>query len=157
MIRTIVAMGLALAVAPHVSAKPAGEDMSAAYKAAGFRLQKGQWRKCDDPGTASYTAGELEKVGDLNGDGFPEAVVTEGSAYCYGNTGTAFSLVSKSKQGWHLVTEQEGVATFLKTKGAGGWPNLEVGGPDFCFPVYRWNGKQYVMRGHQYQGKPCKG
>jgi hypothetical protein len=39
----------------------------------------------------------------------------------------------------------------------GGWPDISVGGPGFCFPVMRWNGRAYVRRRMEYDGKPCKG
>ena len=94
---------------------------------------------------------------DLNGDGLPEAVITEGGTYCYGNTGTGFRIVSKQKAGgWRLITAETGIPTFLATKGVGGWPDIEIGGPGFCFPVHRWNGKAYAPARFQYEGKPCR-
>jgi len=44
----------------------------------------------------------------------------------------------------------------LKTRGAGGWPDILVGGPGFCFPVERWNGKAYELHRFEYEGKRCK-
>jgi hypothetical protein len=46
--------------------------------------------------------------------------------------------------------------SFLTTKGVGGWPDIEIGGPGFCFPVERWNGKQYVLHRYEYEGKRCR-
>jgi hypothetical protein len=132
-------------------------DEAAAFKAAGFTLKGKQWRACDD-NSASYTPGAIEQVRDLNGDGRPDALVTEGSTDCYGNTGVGYSLVSQQANGtWKLMTKGIGMVSFLTTKGVGGWPDIEVGGPGFCFPVLRWNGKEYVLHGHQYEGKPCQG
>ena len=34
-------------------------------------------------------------------------------------------------------------------------PELEVGGPGFCFPVLRWNGRAFAPSRHAYDGKPC--
>jgi hypothetical protein len=48
------------------------------------------------------------------------------------------------------------VAEILATKGAGGWPDISVGGPGFCFPVFRWNGTAYANHRLEYQGKPCR-
>jgi hypothetical protein len=133
-------------------------DETAAFKAAGYSLKGKQWRSaCDDPGTASYTPGAIEEVRDLNGDGRSEAVITEGGTYCYGNTGTGYTLVSKQANGsWKLITSGTGIPNFLTTKGVGGWPDIEIGGPGFCFPVERWNGHEYVLHRHQYENKPCK-
>ena len=134
-------------------------EQAAAYKAAGFSLRAGQWRSaCDDPGTPSYTPGRIDALGDLNGDGQPEALITEGSAYCYGMSGSGFSLVSRQANGkWRLMSTATGMAAFLESRGAGGWPDLQVGGPGFCFPVLRWDGKAYALHRHEYQGKRCKG
>ncbi len=138
------------------SAKLSLADETAAFKAAGYALKGKQWRACNDP-TPSYTPGAVEEVRDVNGDGRPEAVITEGSTFCHGNTGVGYSLVSKQADGsWKLITNGTGILSFLTTKGVGGWPDIEIGGPGFCFPVERWNGQKYVLQRHQYEGKPCR-
>ncbi|MGB8434806.1 MAG: hypothetical protein WCE38_11140 [Burkholderiales bacterium] len=132
-------------------------DEAAAFKAAGFTKRGGAWRSgCEDP-TAGYSPGRIEQVADLNGDGLPDAVISEGGSYCYGNTGQAYWLMSKGANGsWKLMTNGTGIAEFLKTKGVGGWPDISVGGPGFCFPVQRWNGKAYKLQRWEYEGKACK-
>jgi hypothetical protein len=149
---TFILAALAQAATPQLSAS----DKAAAFKAAGFTLKGKQWTgECD--GGGPYTPPALEQVEDLNGDGRPEAVITEGGSFCYGSTETGFFLVSKQADGsWKKITEDTGIATFLKTKGVGGWPDIEVGGPGFCFPVQRWNGKEYAPVRFQYEGKACK-
>ena len=132
-------------------------EEAAAFKAAGFKLQGKQWRACDDS-SPSYTPGKIEQVSDLNGDGHMDALITEGSTNCYGNAEVGYSLVAQQANGsWKLMSQGIGMITFLTTKGVGGWPDIEVGGPGFCFPVLRWNGSQYAVHGHQYEGKPCRG
>lgn len=155
--RLFPAMLVVLFCLPVLASSPklSPTDEAAAFKAAGFTLQGKQWRACDDQ-SSSYTPGVIEEVRDLNGDGRLEALVTEGSTDCYGNTGVGYSVVSQQTNGsWKLMTKGIGMVTFLNTKGAGGWPDIEVGGPGFCFPVLRWNGSEYVLHGHQYEGKPC--
>ncbi len=155
---TSLLMMLSSVSAPASPTQLSSADETAAFKAAGYKLNGKEWRSnCDDPGTPSYTPGVIEQVGDLNGDGRPEAVITEGGAYCYGITGTGYSLVSKQKNGsWKLITSSTGIPNFLTTKGVHGWPDIEIGGPGFCFPVERWNGRKYVLQRHQYEGKPCQ-
>lgn len=133
-------------------------ERGAVFRAAGLHQNAGHWESdCGDPGTASYEPGKIEQVRDINGDGRLEAVVTEGSAYCYGNTGTSFWLLGRQPDGrWTMIFNETGVANFLSTKGAGNWPDVEIGGPGFCFPVLRWNGRAYVRHRFAYQGKPCK-
>ena len=93
----------------------------------------------------------------MNGDGRPEAVVTEGGTYCYGNTGAGFRLLTKLASGkWKLLHQSQGIAEFLATRGVDRMPDMSVGGPGFCFPVLRWNGKAYVQNRYQYEGKACR-
>ncbi|MCY1277429.1 hypothetical protein D9M69_171800 [compost metagenome] len=150
------ALPSAAALAASTQLSPA--DQAAAFTAAGFILKGQQWSSgCDDPGTTSYTPGSIDQVLDLNGDGRPEAVISEGGTYCYGHTGAGYSIVSKQANGkWKRITNGTGMPSFLKTRGAGGWPDIEVGGPGFCFPVERWNGREYVLDRHEYEGKRCQ-
>lgn len=142
--------------ADQVPAKLSAADEAAAFKTAGFTKRGGAWRNCDDP-SAGASPGSVEQVADLNGDGRPEVLLTEGGTFCYGHTGTAYWLVSQQAGGgWKLVTHNTGIAQFLKTTGAGGWPDISVGGPGFCFPVERWNGREYRQQRWEYEGKPCK-
>jgi hypothetical protein len=128
-------------------------DQAAAFKAAGFKKQGSTWRNCDD----RSASGSIERVADFNGDGLPDAVLVEGGTACYGMTAQAFWLVSKRPDGsWKLMTEGPGIAELLKTKGVDGWPDVSIGGPGFCFPIERWNGKEYKLQRHEYEGKPCK-
>lgn len=149
----------AVLAAPPLALAPA--DEAAAFRAAGFERVGGQWRACGDPGTAAYSPGAIEEVADLNGDGRPEAIVTEGSSFCFGHVGTGYVLVSKQADGgWKRIAGGPGIVTVLATpaavlKATGGWPDLEIGGPGFCFPVERWNGRAYVVHRHHHQGKPC--
>jgi len=137
-------------------AKLSATDEAAAFKAAGYTLKGKRWQACDDP-TPGYSPGAIQEVRDVNGDGHPEAVITEGGTFCYGNTGAGYSLVSKQANGsWKLITNGTGMLNFLSTKGTAGWPDIEIGGPGFCFPVERWNGQKYVLQRHEYEGKPCR-
>src|SRR4029077_17880241 len=82
---------------------------------------------------------------DLNGDGRPDALIQDFGTECYGQTEQAFTLVTKHAAGaWRRFYESQGIPEFLTTRGAGGWPDIVVGGPGFCFPVIRWTAKDYV-------------
>jgi hypothetical protein len=147
---------LVLAALLAASVPPA--DEAAIFGAAGFTDRGGTWRTgCDDSGSTGYEPGNIESYSDLNGDGRPEAVVTEGGTFCYGNTGTGFWLLSKQANGkWATLYESQGIAEFLTTTGVGKMPDISVGGPGFCFPVFRWNGKAYVQNRFEYEGKACR-
>ena len=65
--------------------------------------------------------------------------------------------MSKQSSGsWKLMTDGPGIPEFLKIKGSGGWPDILVGGPGFCFPAERFNGKDYKTHRREYEGKACK-
>ena len=135
-------------------------DRVAAFKAAGAVQRKGKWIICAPPadsGAPESAGATIETVLDLNGDGRPEAVITDSGTYCYGRDEAGFQVLSKQANGsWRVITGDSGIAEFLKTKGVGGWPDISVGGPGFCFPVQRWNGKSYEVQRFEYQGKRCK-
>lgn len=157
LILTLV-LGLLAAPTAYAQARLSPRDESQAFAAAGFIRAGRQWKNCQEGSDSpSYTPGTVEEVRDINGDGMPDAVLTEGGAMCYGMTGTSFWLVSKQPNGsWRLITNEVGIPTFLPRRAATGWPDIEIGGPGFCFPVHRWNGKEYALNRFQYGGKPCR-
>ncbi|WP_414900977.1 hypothetical protein ACMT1E_13870 [Sphingomonas flavalba] len=140
----------------------AGQPFSAAEQAAIFkaaeatRMGKG-WSLC--PEDMHREPATLESPGDLNGDGRPEALITQGASFCYGMTGMGYQLLTKQANGqWTRVPGAggQGIPTILATKGVGGWPDIELGVPGFCFPIWRFNGKAYDIHRMHYEGKPCK-
>ncbi len=140
---TLALVGLALGATPATAALSAA-DQEAVFKAAGFtRSTDGRYIRCEeDPPTMSYTPGAIEEV-DVNGDGQPEAIVTEGSIFCYGSPHTFFGLVAKGPGGWKMLLDDVGSAVVLETR-HGGWADIEVGGLGFgAMPVWRWNGSAY--------------
>lgn len=145
------------ATSSPAAAAPAGD--AAIFLAAGFHLKKGRWESgCndgdEDNGPGSYGPGTIEERRDLNGDGRPEAIITEGGTYCYGNTGAAFWVMSQQADGrWKRMYNSVGIADIRRTKGADGWPDIGIGGPGFCMPVVRWNGRAYVDL--RVEGKGC--
>jgi hypothetical protein len=131
------------AAAPPV-AERSPEVRTGGFTAAGCKQKGGQWSRCEEEvPTASYVSGQIEVV-DLNGDGRPEVWVTEGSVFCYGNTGQATVLVTKDANGtWRKILDEVGVGLPVEGRHLG-WPDIEVGGPGFDkVPPHRWNGSTY--------------
>ena len=126
-------------------------DRAAAFKAAGYKPYGKQWVRCVEEGTGQHPTGEME-VADLNGDGRPEAWIREGSTYCYGATGSAVTLVTKTADGtWRNILDEVGIDGLMPAKHAG-WPDIDVGGPGFGpVPVFRFNGVKYVQAGTHRQ------
>lgn len=142
---------LAGSVSPALCADPqlSPGEVVTAFKAAGFILKGKKWVACAE--------GHVGEVRDINGDGLPEAIITESGTECHGMTGEGYSLVSKQPSGtWKLMSGGTGIPLFLTSRGVGGWPDLQVGGPGFCFPVLRWNGKNYGLHHYEYEGQRCK-
>jgi hypothetical protein len=120
-------------------------ERSAIFEAAGFEQHGTEWRRCDDePVAASSTPGKIQLV-DLNGDGTPEAFVTETSLSCYGSDEGFVALLSKGKNGaWRIVIDAIGTYRVRKKK-HGGWADVAIGGPGTGpAAVYRWNGTGYA-------------
>ncbi len=141
--RALGALALLLATAPAGATLSAAQQ-DAVFKAAGFaKAADGRYIRCqEETPTASYTPGAIEEV-DVNGDGQPEALVTEGSMFCYGAPHTFFGLVASSAGGWKMLLDDVGMPVVLETR-HGGWADIEVGGPGLgTMPVWRWNGKAY--------------
>jgi hypothetical protein len=128
----------------------AATDQAAAFRAAGYTPYGRQWVRCQEEGTGRHPTWTLDLV-DLNGDGQPEAWITEDSTFCYGNTGTAVTIVTKAPGGWRIVMDEVGVAGVLKTRRAG-WADIDLGGPGLGpVPIYRYNGTRYVQAGSHPQ------
>lgn len=105
------------------------KEASQIFKAADFKKTKHGWKgNCD--------TGEIIIYKDLNGDGHKDAVIQDSSSMCYGNTGVGYYIVSQQKDSqWKKLFSDSDIPTFLKTKGKDGWPDIENGGPGFCFAV----------------------
>ena len=153
---TIIAL---LATAPS-AAGPLGlspADEAAAFRAAGFSRVGDQWRACDAPADSIYAPGKIEAVRDLNEDGRPEAIITEGSTFCFGGAEVGFTLVSKQADGvWKVLLSSPGVAEVLSARGRGGWPDILIGAQGFCFPVLRWENSGYEIDRFEYEGEACE-
>jgi hypothetical protein len=120
-------------------------ERTAIFRAAGFKQLAGAWTRCPDDQSASRMAGSIE-LEDLNGDGAPEAWVTESSSFCYGAVEQAFVLLTKRAGAWTPILDTPGAYLTRQTR-TGGWKDVEVGGPGpGPFPVYRFNGTRYLAR-----------
>jgi hypothetical protein len=116
------------------------DERPQALKAAGFSPSRGRYPACDPNQDVTI------EIRDLNGDGRPDGVVTDYGLACYGGTEQGFVLVTKDASGaWRKLFATQGIPEFLPTRGVGGWPDIVNGGPGFCFPVMRWNGRDYAI------------
>ncbi|MGO4332981.1 hypothetical protein AB4Z48_19000 [Cupriavidus sp. 2TAF22] len=136
-----VAGGFAVALAMPAGAAPGADAKLVAEATQGqLKALKGKVfdKSCNE--SVDYDAA----VVDLNGDGQPE-VFTNFYGTCVGGmAGVSMQLYVKDGSGrWQPQFGFPGQATVLKTKHLG-YPDIEIGGPGNCFPVWRWNGAQYA-------------
>ncbi|EXJ12653.1 hypothetical protein D779_4021 [Imhoffiella purpurea] len=90
-------------------------------------------------------AGYSAELVDLNDDGQPEVFVSLEGTCSGGMTGVWMDLYIKDRRGrWQSQFGFPGIYEIRKTKHKG-FPDIEIGGPGFCFPVWRWNGRKYVI------------
>jgi hypothetical protein len=132
------------ATASAYAAEPAAAEKDAIFKAAGFAEKSGNYVRCVEDTTSSYRPGSIE-MQDLNGDGQPEAWVTEYSNVCFGDTGQGFVLLGKDKSGaWQKLLTLAGIPE-IQTSKTQGWPDILVNGPGVGpMPPLKWNGKEYT-------------
>lgn len=83
-------------------------------------------------------------VVDLNGDGQPEVFISIRGFCLGGGAGEQMNLYIRDSHGrWQPQFGFPGIPILLRS-GHDGFPDIEVGGPGFCFPVWRWNGHAYA-------------
>ncbi len=82
---------------------------------------------------------------DLNEDGVPEVLIVYGNTCMSGMAGASVVLFVKKTDGsFGTNLGFPGISAAPMETRHEGWPDLLIGGPGFCFPVWRWNGSEYV-------------
>ncbi len=96
---------------------------------------------------------------DLNADGTDEVLVQYGNTCLFGMAGTSVLLFVRDADGsfrQHLGLP--GMIAEVRSEGAQGWPDLLIGGPGFCFGVWRWSGSTYEHHKNEPQAPGgCEG
>jgi hypothetical protein len=95
---------------------------------------------------------------DLNGDGVEEIMITashkNGGAACFNVVGKSNTLMIKAPSGeWKANLGFMSDPVTLMPEKSGGFPDLELGGPGFCHPIWRWNGNAYDLYRRCLNGK----
>ena len=77
--------------------------------------------------------------------GKEEVFVLFGNSYTSGNAGSSISLFIKNAAGvYSLDLGFPGTVPDALSTSNQGYPDLLIGGPSFEYPVWRWNGKEYI-------------
>ena len=89
----------------------------------------------------------MTDVVDLNGDGNHEVFVEFGNACLSGFTGRSISLFIKDGSGkFRYQLGFPAMGYEILEIGVDGYPDLQFGGPGFCFPVWAWDGNNYEYK-----------
>lgn len=142
---------------PEAKALPATERL-ALFRAAEIKPVKGgRWTACTDD-DSGHSEAQVDFIGDVNGDGRPEAMIHDNGIFCNGSAGVNSIVLTKTPAGsWKVMLTTQGFANFLKSHGVDNYPDIQVGLPGFCFPYLRWNGREYDLAARfDDNGKPCK-
>lgn len=95
---------------------------------------------------------------DLNGDGVEEVMITarheHGGTICFNSVGMSKTLMIKDASGeWKSNLGFMNDQVTVMPEKSGGFPDLELGGPGFCHPIWRWNGTEYDLYRRCVNGK----
>jgi hypothetical protein len=93
---------------------------------------------CDQPADAVVT------FSDWNGDGNKEVLVIFGNSCTSGMAGSSAVLFIKDSAGQYQPNLGFPASSAEPQSTSNlGYPDLLIGGPGFCFPLWRWNGTAY--------------
>jgi hypothetical protein len=129
---------------------------SAGTRGVGLRFGRRWGFDTDDD--SGHSEAQVDFIGDVNGDGRPEAMIHDNGIFCNGSAGVNSIVLTKTPAGsWKVMLTTQGFANFLKNHGVDNYPDIQVGLPGFCFPYLRWNGREYDLAARfDDNGKPCK-
>jgi hypothetical protein len=110
----------------------------------------GSWLAVDSTGkgfvdqSCGQPAGAVVSFSDWNHDGQTEVLVIAGNTCTSGMAGSSAVLFIKDSAGTYQSNLGFPAASADPQPTSNlGYPDLLIGGPGFCFPVWRWDGKEY--------------
>ena len=101
---------------------------------------------CEQPASA------VVEFRDMNADGKDEVLVIFGNSCLSGMAGSSVALFIQDASGKYQTNFGfPGASADPQAEKSKGYPDLLIGGPGFCFPVWRWNGKAYDFHRNEAQ------
>ena len=96
---------------------------------------------------------------DLNADGTDEVIVDAGNGCMSGAAGTSVTVFRRAPSGgYEPVLGLPGMIAEVREAANIAYPDLLVGGPGFCFGLWRWDGEQYAhFRNEAQEPGGCDG
>ncbi len=102
---------------------------------------------CGQPASADV------QILDMNGDGTSEVLAVYGNTCTSGHAGSSVALFIERNGAYRLQLGFPGASADPLETGNEGYPDLRIGGPGFCFPVWRWDGNEYVHHRNEPQAE----
>jgi hypothetical protein len=130
----------------NVKTKLSDQTKNVLFNTINFKLSKDGKQFILDDEAAEFPFDAFVYPTDMNKDGKEEIFILFGNSYTSGMTGSSIVVFIADKAGAYKMnlgfpgTLPDGLATANL-----GYNDLLVGGPGFEFPVWRWNGKEYVF------------
>jgi len=113
------------------------------FQALGFQLAPGGQTLLE--GLCGLAANQRVRFEDLNGDGDGEVIVDHGNACTSGGAGSSVTVFIRDGSGrFRPNLGVPGLVAGVLPTSYLGYADLLIGGPGFCFPVWRWDGEAYA-------------
>jgi hypothetical protein len=121
-------------------AAPAAVDREETHRLLGLERKGGRLvNECGEPAKPKID------IVDLNGDGQPEVVALLTGSICYGGAGGRLSLFIRTAGGWKDQFGFPAGDYRILARRRSGYPDIEIGGPGMCQPVWGWTGRAYGL------------
>jgi hypothetical protein len=132
----------------NIKTKLTSSEKNQVYKTSGLVVSndKKQFAIANDAVSLDHSFNAVVLPTDLNNDGKEELFVIYGNSYTSGETGSNVLLFIKDKMGnYQFNFGFSGTSPLILSTKKAGYPDLLIGGPGVEYPVWRWNGKEYIF------------
>lgn len=140
MLKSAIAACALLVITGSANAAPQAVDRDEIHRLLGLERKAGRLiNECGNP-----VSPKLDVV-DLNRDGQPEVVALVTDSICYGAAGAQISLFIRTAGGWKDQFGFPAGDYRILARRRSGYPDIEIGGPGMCQPVWGWTGRGYGL------------
>ncbi|MEP6514200.1 MAG: hypothetical protein ABJA79_10035 [Parafilimonas sp.] len=115
------------------------------FNMVGFKISKDKKQFISNDEGADYPFDAFVYPTNFNKDDKEELFISFGNTYTSGNTGSSVIVFIADKNGvYKMNLGFPGMLPDALSTGNQGYPDLLIGGPGFTYPIWGWNGKEYV-------------
>ncbi len=129
----------------NIKTKLTVQQKNKIFDSTGFKISKDSKQFISDNESADYPFDAFVYPTDLNKDGKEEIFIVFGNSYTSGMAGNSIVVHIADKDGvYKMNLGFPGLLPDALATTNAGYPDLLIGGPGMEFPVWRWNGKEYI-------------